>query len=84
MQSADNQPTLDRQELPAHLAWSLEQPDVLGSILLSWVPLLYSTHQPLVHVVIHTFWVKVWVVQRLLNVILNKGSIELLLLGKVL
>ena len=57
------------QQLPKHLAcWPLELPDVLFpvTILLQiddfQVTFLYRCHQPLVHVVIHVIWIKVWVV----------------------
>ena len=56
----------------------------LGNLGMFKVALLYSTHQPLVHVVIHIIGVKVWVVQHLLYEILNKSSIELLLSGDTL
>ena len=77
--------------VPKHPAsWSLEQPDILLPVTIFLeindlkVTFLYRAHEQLVPVVIHLVRIKVRVVQHLLYEILDKGGIQLRVLGKIL
>ena len=79
------------KQLPEDLACrSLEQSEILSPVTLLPqvnnlnVTFLYSTHQPLMHVVINLCRIKVWVVQHLLDEILNNCSIQVFLFCKIL